>query len=274
MIELTVLCENSVYSHLGAIAEHGWSVYVQTPEGDFLFDTGLGLALRNNLAYFNKDLSKISGIIISHHHTDHTGGLKDALLLSGGTKVYSHPDLFKESYSIGREQRYIGIPYSKAYLEGLGAEWVFNREFTEIAPSIYLTGEVPRKTSYELGDERQVIDTKEGFKPDPLLDDQSLVFKTEKGLVILLGCGHAGIINILNHAIEKTGEERIHAILGGTHLGPVSQEQREKSIEALQSFSIDNLGVSHCTGAETVEKLGKIYQEKFFQSSVGTRFTV
>lgn len=274
MIELTILCENSVYSHLGALAEHGWSVYVHTPEGDFLFDTGLGLSLRNNLTYFRKDLTKIKGILLSHHHRDHTGGLEDALLLSGGTKVYSHPDLFKMSFSQeGNEREYLGVPYQKEYLESLGAQWEFSRDFREIAPHLYLSGEIPRETFFEKGDPKQILLKEEKTCQDPLFDDQSLIFTTKKGLVILLGCAHAGLINILNYAIKKTGEKRIHAILGGTHLGYVGKEQREESLRALGQFDIEHLGVSHCTGPRISQRLREIYGEKFFTCSVGTVFT-
>ena len=90
-VKATVLCENCVYSNLGAMAEHGWSVFLETSAGDFLFDTGQGLSLINNARIFNKDLKGIQGIILSHHHVDHTGGLLAALQASGPKPVYTHP---------------------------------------------------------------------------------------------------------------------------------------------------------------------------------------
>jgi len=100
-VKATVLCENCVFHKVGAIAEHGWSVYIETEHGNFLFDTGLGNSIINNARFFCKDLKKINGIIISHHHRDHTGGLLAVLEQKNEeVKVYSHPELFKDSFSI------------------------------------------------------------------------------------------------------------------------------------------------------------------------------
>ncbi len=270
-IEVTVLCENSVFNRVGAIAEHGWSVFIQTDYGNYLFDTGQGLALINNARVLRKDLTSIKGIVLSHHHFDHTGGLLDVLALTSFRPVYAHPDLFKESFSLGKKYpRYIGIPFPRVALETKGAEFIFNRDFQEVFPGAYLTGEVPRITDFEVGDKNQVIKTPEGFVKDPLLDDQSLVFETPKGLFIILGCAHAGIINTLSHIIKKTGQTKINTLIGGTHLGSLSEKQREKSIQALQEFDIERIGVSHCTGMKPSMELASIYKERFFFCNVGT----
>lgn len=272
-IRATVLSENSVFSNLGAIAEHGWAVFLETEHGNFLFDTGQGKALLNNANIFRKDLSSVQGIILSHHHIDHTGGLWDAIKMAA-TKpvdVYSHPGLFNEGYLERSGHKFFGgLPYCRAALESAGAKFKFNTEFKEIAPNMYLTGEIPRITAYEQGDEGLLLKTSGGFVKDWVWDDQSMVITTEKGLFIILGCAHAGIINILTHAQQKTGENRIHAVIGGTHLWSVSREQKEKSLEALTVMDIDRLGVSHCTGFEMSMRLAQLFGEKFFYCNVGT----
>lgn len=270
-LKVTILCENTVFTNIGAIAEHGWAAFIETDQGNFLFDTGQGKALINNAAYFKKDLSGIKGIIISHHHVDHTGGLLSALTASGPKNVYSHPDLFKKSYMTRNGiTKYIGVPFARVALESRGANFVYNKTFTEIAPGMHLTGEVPRLSDFEFGDENQTISVNGELVKDPLLDDQSLVIETEKGLFIILGCSHAGIINILNHAIEKTGQSHIHTVIGGTHLGLVSKDQKEKSLKALKEFDIERIGVSHCTGHDASMQLAMEYKEKFFFCNVGT----
>ncbi|MFW6149808.1 MAG: MBL fold metallo-hydrolase [Atribacterota bacterium] len=270
-IKATVLCENCVFHNVGAIAEHGWAVYLETEHGNFLFDTGQGKALINNAQYFGKDLSSIKGIMISHHHGDHTGGLLPVVELIGNVKVYSHPDIFKKSYNLrGKTERYIGIPHRQVKLESNGAEFVFNSNFEEITPDMMITGEIPRKTDFEKGDKNQVIKSEKSFVKDPISDDQTLVFNTNKGLFIILGCSHSGIINILNYIIEKTGEKHIHTIIGGTHLGPANAEVREKSIQALKKFDIERIGVSHCTGLEVSARLLSEFGERFFFCNVGT----
>ena len=271
-IKATVLSENSVFSNLGAIAEHGWAVFLETEHGNFLFDTGQGKALLNNAKVFRKDLSSIKGIILSHHHIDHTGGLLDAVkaVATKPIDVYAHPGLFNEGYLARSGCKYIGVPFCRAALESAGANFTFNTEFREISPNLYITGEVPRITDYEFGDSDILLKTSDGFVKDEVLDDQSIIIKTEKGLLVILGCAHAGIINILTYARQKTGEHRIHMVIGGTHLWSVSKDQKEKSLEALTSMGIDRLGVSHCTGFEMSMRLSQLFGEKFFNCNVGT----
>lgn len=269
-IKATVLCENSVFSNLGAIAEHGWAIFLETDQGNFLFDTGQGLALVNNARVFKKDLASLKGILLSHHHCDHTGGLLSALSITGSIDVYSHPGLFKKGYLIRSGNKYIGVPFAPLALENKGANFKFNTDFTEIVSGMYLTGEVPRLTDFEWGEDNVVLKTEEGFIKDPVLDDQSLIIETEQGLLIILGCSHAGVINIINHAVKQTGQTRIYAVVGGTHLWTVSEEQQEKTIKALKEFNIERLGVSHCTGLKVSMRLSQEFKERFFFCNVGT----
>jgi 7,8-dihydropterin-6-yl-methyl-4-(beta-D-ribofuranosyl)aminobenzene 5'-phosphate synthase len=196
-LKATVLAENSVFSNLGAIAEHGWSVFLETGHGNFLFDTGQGKVLLNNANVFHKDLSSVQGIILSHHHIDHTGGLLDAVKAAAKpVDIYAHPGLFNQGYLARSGCKYIGVPFCRAALESAGANFRFNTEFIEIAPDLYLTGEVPRLTPYEHGDDEVLLKTADGFIKDRVLDDQSVILRTDKGLLVILGCAQAGIINI------------------------------------------------------------------------------
>lgn len=267
----TVICENCVFNQPGAIAEHGLSIYMETDRGSYLLDTGQGKAVINNALVLGLDLRAIKGIIMSHHHWDHTGGLGPILDLKGAVDIYAHPDFFKESYNIGEGKvRYIGVPYPRPLLEGKGAAFKFSNEFRQIEPGMWLTGEVPRRTDYERGDKNQVVKSNGGYLKDDILDDQSVVIETEKGLFIILGCCHSGIINTLSYIVEKMGQCHIYAVIGGTHLGPVSDEQREKSIDALKAFDIEHIGVSHCTGLKTATRLAGEFGDRFFFCNVGT----
>jgi len=271
----TVLCENYVFSNIGAIAEHGWAVFIETDQGNFLFDTGQGRTIINNARYFKKDLSTIQGIFISHHHADHTGGLLSVLEEIGKIKVYSHPDLFKNSYNIsGGNERFSGIPFRREILESKGAEFTFNTDFKEIVPDLMLSGEIPRETPFEKGDKNQVLKAKEGYIKDPILDDQTLFITTKKGLIILLGCSHAGMINIINYAIKKTGQEHINTIFGGTHLGLAREETIEKTIQALKKIDVEKIGVSHCTGLKTSARFLQEFKDRFFFCNVGTEIEI
>jgi 7,8-dihydropterin-6-yl-methyl-4-(beta-D-ribofuranosyl)aminobenzene 5'-phosphate synthase len=271
----TVLCENCVFSNTGAIAEHGWSVYIESDQGNFLFDTGQGKGIINNARHFKKDLSTIQGIMISHHHYDHTGGLLDVLEQTGKVNVYSHPELFKNSYVVdeGKEKN-IGIPFRREILESRGAQFKFNTGFSEIIPNLMLSGEIPRLTEFEKGSKRFLLKTGEGYTQDLIFDDQTLIVNTEEGLIIILGCSHSGMINIINHIIDKTGKNHIRTMIGGTHLGPASEETKEKTIQALKKFDIEKIGVSHCTGLETSMRLFQEFGNRFFFCNVGTEIKI
>jgi len=272
-VKATVLCENFIMSNVGAIAEHGWAVHLETKHGNYLFDTGQGKGLLNNARVFKIDLSQVQGVMISHHHVDHTGGLLNAVSAAGPVTVYAHPDLFKRETYITRQGKrmWIGVPFVRDLLESKGAEFRLRRDWVEIAPRMYLTGEIPRKTSFE--EVEKVIQTKNEageFIPDTVSDDFALVIDTDKGLLIILGCAHAGIINTMNYAIEKTGKTSIYAVIGGTHLWPVSEEQREKTIDALKAFDMARIGVSHCTGLPPAMRLAQEFGERFFFCNVGS----
>src|SRR5688572_26378552 len=158
-IRATVLCENSVYGKGDAVAEHGWAVWLETPAGVFLFDTGRGHGLLPNADLFGIPIADARAILLSHHHNDHTGGLLSAVqaMRRGSERsaipVYAHPDLFKDSFSEeDRVLEFIGLRHTRRVLETEGADFRLAAGWQEIAPGVCLTGEVPRHTSYEFGD--------------------------------------------------------------------------------------------------------------------------
>ena len=272
MIRITVLCENSVIIPFGVVGEHGFAAFVETPEGNFLFDTGQGKGILQNSIILNKDLSTIKYLVISHGHYDHTMGIPQVLLKKAPLDIYAHPDIFLNRYWIkdNMPPKFIGIPFKKEYLESIGANFIFKRDFFEIENGVYLSGEIPMETSFEKVDVNMKVLTNEGnFVQDNLKDDYSLAIDTSKGLVILLGCAHAGMVNILNHFIEKTGKDKIYAVIGGTHLGFASPEQMENTLKVLDKYKIEKLGVSHCTGLANSATLFNILKERFFFASVG-----
>ncbi|MEO1785141.1 MBL fold metallo-hydrolase [Thermodesulfobium sp. 4217-1] len=275
-LRITILAENSVVLPFDVIGEHGFSAFVETPNFNFLFDTGQGKALLNNSIALKKDLSSIKFLYISHGHYDHVGGIVDLLKFKAPIETYSHPDIFSNRYwSIGNTRRYIGIPFSQFYLESLGVKFNFHKEFTEIEKGIFSSGEVERKTKFEKIDkEMKVVNANGDLVQDEIWDDFSLAIETPKGLVVLLGCAHAGIINILNHFINKTGKKEIYAVIGGTHLGFASQEQINSVLEVIEKYNIQKLGASHCTGMEVGAKLYNKLKDRFFFASAGSVFEI
>ncbi len=276
--KITILCENTVAAP-GFLGEHGFAAYVETPEGNFLFDTGQGFSLVQNSLRLQKDLRQVSQLILSHGHFDHTGGLLAFLGVHGPCDIVAHPDVLMEKYRfmpVGLEEKpmSIGMPWHEAYLTTRGARFRWQKDFTEIAHDVFITGEVPRRHSFETGDPKFVVRKDGQWVPDPFLDDYSMVLKTSKGLVLLLGCGHAGLINILDHAMEKTGVDKVHAVLGGTHLGFSPESQQEPTIQALKKYNVEVLAVSHCTGMRPIARLAAEFGPAFTFGHVGYTLVV
>ncbi|WP_028585863.1 MBL fold metallo-hydrolase [Desulfogranum mediterraneum] len=273
--DCTVLCENSVTTALGLIGEHGWAVHVATDDHQILFDTGQGLGLLHNSERLGVHLDQLDGIVISHGHYDHTSGLPDALRRTGPTDVFLHPDGFSSRYWLKDEEcREIGIHFRREYLESLGARFLPIRELTEIFPRIFLSGEIPRISTFEPPDPHMKCPAGEGrWVQDQLRDDQSLVVRSDQGLVVILGCAHAGLINILNHVSARFPGEPIHALFGGTHLGFAGSDQFQATVEALEAFEIPHIGASHCTGLDNSARLHHHFKERFFFAAAGTKLS-
>jgi 7,8-dihydropterin-6-yl-methyl-4-(beta-D-ribofuranosyl)aminobenzene 5'-phosphate synthase len=133
---------------------------------------------------------------------------------------------------------------------------------------------VPRQTSFEKPDSRLFREIEGQRVPDIFSDDQSLVLKSEKGLVLILGCAHSGTINIIDHVMRKTQKDRFYAILGGTHLDFLTLEQMEESIKSLKKIEIEKIGVSHCTGMRAANRLYQEFGDRFFYGHVGSILAV
>ena len=277
MITITILCDNVVGLPFGTVGEHGFSALLERPGEAILFDTGCGLGIGNNLAALNKDIGNVKQILISHGHFDHTEGLPPVLKILKKATVRGHPGMFQprisQRYLQGnRVTHFVGMPHRRDYLEGLGAVFHLNDGFTEVSRDIFLTGEIPRVTDFEKGADDLFLPQDGILIPDLIEDDQAVVIRTEKGLVILCGCAHAGLINTIRHARSMTGVDRIRAVLGGTHLMFLSENQLEKSIHDLKIIDPELVAVSHCTGMGPAGRLMREFGARFTFAHVGSVF--
>ena len=250
-LRIKILCDNVIFRGEGLLGEHGLSVYIEREGRGILFDTGQGLTIRRNARLLGVNLEEIEGVVLSHGHYDHTGGLRE--VLRKGMRVIAHPGIFSPKYALRNgKTRYIGIPFSRDAIEGWAGELTLTSEPVEVLPGVFTTGTVPRVTPFEEPQEDLLLKEGKGFVKDPVEDDLSLFAETRDGTVVILGCAHRGMINILTHIRELTGKGTFLAILGGTHLGFYSEERRGKVVEALKAFDIRGMAVSHCTGTEGV----------------------
>jgi len=275
-IRISTIAENSA-SWLGLLAEWGISILVETEDTSILVDTGRSIVAAHNALLMDIDLQKIGTIVFSHGHEDHTGGLVNLLKLrKKPVEIIAHPDVWTEKYwqlSKGDKFDYIGIPYARKLAESLGASFRLSEEPVWITEQIVTSGEIPMVTDYETIDDSAYVKTDAGFSKDPLRDDLTLFIKSDRGLIVVAGCAHRGIINTLLHAQTVTGCEDIYAVIGGIHLVNATNERLQRTIDEFRRLNIQKIGVSHCTGPYACGVLSQAFGDRFFFNHAGTRTT-
>lgn len=275
-IKLTTLCENTA-SRPGFSAEWGLSILVEAAETTVLFDTGSSSILLANADKLGIDLRKIDKIVLSHGHYDHTGGLRAVLKRAGKMEIVAHPAVWEKKYSKRPNEKkmtYCGIPFAKEELESLGGSFTLTAKPFTLSDNMITTGEVALTTEYEFVEKNFLLKKGNKFTQDSLADDLSIVVKTDKGLIVILGCAHRGAINNIRHAQRITGEKRIYAVVEGTHLFPASDERVERTIRELIELDVQKVGFSHCSGFHASMRVAQALGDRFFLNNAGTQITL
>lgn len=248
MLDFTVLSENRD----GKICkgEEGLSIYIKVNENEFLLDTGISDLYTINAKKLNIDLEKISTVILSHGHSDHTNGV---VYLNPGKTIIMHPKGFKGRYSI-RKKEFVGFPIPYEVLKKLH-NVILTRDSMEVFENVWFLGEIPMNIDFEAdGNYSTTLDT--AFtQTDYTEDDSGIVIKTEYGLFVMTGCGHRGICNTIEKARQITNEPKVYAVLSGFHFRSIGNQKGkiDKSIDYFKKVGVEHLFLGHCVSDQVIE---------------------
>lgn len=268
------------------MAEHGFCAALTIHDGDtklrLLLDSGLDpITAAHNADVLGFDLSYCESVISSHGHIDHAGGLlnlRNKMNQELKIPLIIHEDAFRGRIVKFHDGRTINLPPpDRSLLVQAGYDIIEKESHSLWADDkILVTGEIPRTNNFEKGFPNHYSEVDNGkLEADPLIkDDQAIILNVKnKGLVIVTGCGHAGIINTLNYAKELTGEDSIYAVLGGMHLsGGLFEPIIPRTIEELEKLRPRFIVPCHCSGLKAITEIARKMSDAFIQNSVGTTY--
>lgn len=270
-LDITLLVDNHAASDL--VAEHGLAMWLETPDHRILFDTGQGPALISNANKLGISLEQAGILVLSHGHYDHTGGIAHVLQCNPAIELFCHPGTVQPRYSI-RSESARAVPMPKeamAALDKLPSEhmhWISRP--VQISEDIGLTGPIPRESDFE--------DTGGPFFLDPgaqrkdaIDDDMAMWINTPRGLVVCVGCCHAGLINTLNHVRRLSAVTTIFAVIGGFHLHSANSERIRKTVSQLMVFAPASIVACHCTGDKAISAIKKGLGNRVSKGYAGMR---
>ncbi len=260
------------YEVRGLLGEHGLSIFLEVDGGrrkrfSMLFDVGqTGDTLLHNASLMGIDLAEISLIAFSHRHYDHTGGLVRVLKhWARRIPVIAHPDLFIPQVYIGRGRvsLMLGPPYSRREAEDAGATFIFTREALPLFPGVYFLGEIPRETEFEPVP-REFVSLRDGrAERDGVVDDTAVAVVVEgRGVLVLTGCSHSGIVNIVRRAAEVAGS-KVFSVIGGFHLIGAERRRIKATVRELVRMGVEEVHVGHCTGLDAEYMLKEAFKDGF-----------
>ena len=271
-MKITTLIENKLGSHEDLYIEHGISLYIEADGKKILFDTGASGNFIDNAKSLNVDLKKIDYVILSHGHHDHSGGFERLMReINPNIKLFIGKEFFNKKHSLRPTGAYdfVGNPFDENLFKknDIKVEYIDSDE-TKLTENISIFTNFERNEEFENINKTMYIGNKDGYEKDMFRDEISLGIKTTKGLVVIVGCSHAGIVNILD-TINKRSNTNIHALVGGTHLIREDDAKINKIIDYLKEREIKVIGACHCTGKQGETMLSQQLEENFITNNTG-----
>jgi 7,8-dihydropterin-6-yl-methyl-4-(beta-D-ribofuranosyl)aminobenzene 5'-phosphate synthase len=279
-LKITVL--STMLADGDELGEWGFAALIEADGRRLLFDTGAKVdVVLKNLATLKLDLTDTPDAVLSHWHSDHLGGF---LPLRRAVMEQSPRALARTHVGAGIFDPRIGTPprvelnpmiRMKPEYEATGGQFIVHDKPVQLWPGVWLTGPVPRTHSERNWSGRARVKTAEGIVEDTIRDDMALIIDTAEGLVVVTGCGHAGVINIIDHARTFVRPARVHALLGGIHLFNASDATLKWTTDKLRDIGVDHFMGAHCTGIETVYRFRadlNLPRERCVVGAVGASF--
>jgi 7,8-dihydropterin-6-yl-methyl-4-(beta-D-ribofuranosyl)aminobenzene 5'-phosphate synthase len=278
-VKITTLADNVVYvSRL--LGQFGFSAHLEIKDNKgkkhtVIFDTGSNKSsLLYNIRALKLDLSPLESIVLSHGHYDHTSATVEiARKAKNKVKIFAHPNAFYPKFKIkkGKKEPH-GMPKreGRTEIEKKGAQIIETTQPTQIIPGIMASGEIPRITPFEKLAWRNMTIVDGKAVRDKLLDDQALFINiARKGVLVICGCAHAGLINTLEHALNVTKTKRLYGFIGGTHLIHPKETRLKETIAHLKKLNLQLISPAHCTGHKSIAALNQAFPDEFVLNYTG-----
>lgn len=271
-MKITTLMENKVKEGLDLHHEHGLSILIQVDNKKILFDLGQSGNFIQNAKSLDVNLKDLDYVTISHGHFDHSGGLERLIEeVNPEIKLYLGNGFFTPKYSLREdgEYAYLGNPFDENYLKEMEIDYNFVKDdITYLTEYLMIFTNFQRDEEFENTSPNMFLKQGEDYIKDEFLDEISLGVKTDKGILLIVGCSHVGILNIINTVEKRTGLN-IYGLIGGTHLVKEDDEKINNIIDHLKEKEIQVIGACHCTGKQGETMLEQQMEEKFINNNTG-----
>jgi len=272
VLKITTLIENKPGINSELYYEHGLSLYIEAGKIKILFDTGQSGDFVKNAELLKVDLSKLDYVLLSHGHYDHSGGFKKfANKFKEPYKLIVGKDFFNSKYkSIDEEiYKYNGNSFDESFIDKNNILINYIKEdIYYISENIMVFSNFKSSNDFELLNQKFRIKHNEKYILDKFQDEIALAIKVDKGLVVIVGCSHVGIVNILETVMKRTNMP-IYGVIGGTHLVEADSFRLNKTIDFFKENDIKILRMSHCTGEKAVERIKLEFGERFKYNNTG-----